>query len=162
MRCGPIRGVATLEVLPCLHWTPFVIVAHLAACRCRALVILAQLAAILVVATASIFLIHPVLIVDVVALVMLLGVGAKRPQREWRHEEPAHAVLLSIGADCGVASLPRWRRTLQLICAIQYGRNPFVPARGTHRLCARRKPAWVNFRRSLRGATRATDHLGGA
>src|SRR3954468_3525949 len=94
MRTRPVRRVALLQVVPGFHRTPNAVDFDLNAVGRRALVILAELAAILVVAAPLVLLVHPVLVIGVMALVMLLRLSAKRRQRERRHEKPAHAVLL--------------------------------------------------------------------
>src|SRR5689334_2774472 len=78
MRARPVRRVAGLEIMPRFHRTPDTVDSHLNAIRRCALVLILELAAILVVTTASVLLVHPVLIIGVKALMMLLCLRAHR------------------------------------------------------------------------------------
>src|SRR5689334_25186368 len=96
--------------MPRLHRTPHAIDPHFNAIRRVALVVVAQFAAILIVAAAGVPLVHPVLIIGVEVLVMLLCLCAQRGERDRRHEKPAHAGLLSKELTAVSLVPPRWRR----------------------------------------------------
>jgi hypothetical protein len=72
MRDGPIRCVSTLEIMLRQHGAPLARNFHVDPGGRGALVLLAQFAAVLIVAAAAIVLIDSVLIGGVVALVMFL------------------------------------------------------------------------------------------
>src|SRR5690242_20431408 len=122
--------------MPRLHRTPHAVDSHFNAIRGAALVVVAQRAAILVVAAAGVALVDPILIVGVEVLVMLLRLCAQGRERECRREKPAHAGLLS--KELTRLSLVSRAGGARQLCAIQYGAEQFVPACQTYRVCARR------------------------
>jgi hypothetical protein len=69
-----------------LNRAPLALNSHFHAVTCVALVFLAQLAAVLIVAAASVLLVDPVLIISVVALMMLLRMERRRPECKKRNE----------------------------------------------------------------------------
>jgi hypothetical protein len=76
-----------------LYGTPLAGNAHLDAVADGAFVVLAQFAAILVIAAAFILFVHPVLIEGVMLMMIVLRVSAKRAKQQRGDEEWSHAAL---------------------------------------------------------------------
>ena len=86
MRRRPIRRVSALEVVKRLYRTPLTLDSHFYALARNALIILAQLPAVLIIAAAFVLLVDPVLIISVVTRMVLLCMQAQRPKGKQRGE----------------------------------------------------------------------------